>query len=55
MFGEIKTRTLRRRIVKRRNVRKNIKKEELPPLSALKEEGQPMCLAWHTKGICKPD
>ena len=37
------------------NVRKNIKKGELPPLPPSKAGGQPMCLAWHTKGICHPD
>ena len=38
--------------MKSRDVRKMIKKGDLPPLPPLKVDGQPMCLAWYTKGIC---
>ena len=32
-----------------------VRKGELPPLPQSKADGKPMCLAWHTKGICNPN
>ena len=55
LFGLIKTRTVGGKTVKSRDVREKIKKGELPPLPPSKVDGAPMCLAWHTKGICNPD
>ena len=55
LLGEIKTQTVGGMVVKSHDVCKNIKKGDLPPLSPLKANGQPMFLAWHTKGICNPD
>ena len=55
LFGSIKTRTVGGKTVKSRDVREKIKKGELPPLPPSKVDGAPMCLAWHTKGICNPD
>jgi hypothetical protein len=55
LFGLIKTQTVGGKTVKSREVREKIKKGELPPLPPSKVDGAPMCLAWHTKGICNPD
>ena len=55
LFGLIKTRTVDGKTVKSRDVQEKIKKGELPPLPPSKVDGEPMCLAWHTKGICNPD
>jgi hypothetical protein len=55
LFGGIKARTVGGKTVKSREVREKIKKGELPPLPPSKADGKPMCLAWHTKGICNPD
>ena len=55
LFGDIKLRTVAGNTVKSRDVRDKIRKGELPPLPPSKADGQPMCLAWHTKGICNPD
>ena len=55
LFGEIKGRMVNGKTVKSRDVREKIKKGELPPLPPSKADGNPMCLAWHTKGICNPD
>ena len=55
LFGDIKLRTVAGKTVKSRDVRDKIRKGELPPLPPSKADGQPMCLAWHTKGICNPD
>ena len=40
--------------MKSQDVRDVVRKEELPPLPQSKADGKPMCLAWHTKGICNP-
>ena len=55
LFGEIKARTVGGKTVKSRDVRDRVRKGELPPLPKSKADGNPMCLAWHTKGICNPD
>ena len=55
LFGEIKARTVGGKTVKSRDVRDKLRKGDLPPLPASKADGKPMCLAWHTKGICNPD
>lgn len=55
LFGEIKTRKVGGKIVRSRDVRDKIEAGELPPLPPSKADGKPMCLAWHTKGICNPD
>ena len=55
LFGEIKARTVGGKTVKSRDVRDMVRKGELPPLPQSKADGKPMCLAWHTKGICNPD
>ena len=54
LFGEIKDRKKAGRTVKSRDVRDMIKKGDLPALPPSKADGLPMCLAWHTKGICNP-
>ena len=55
LFGAIKTRTVGGKTVKSRDVREKIRKGELPQLPPSKADGAPMCLAWHTKGICNPE
>ena len=55
LFSEIRSRTVGGKTVKSRDVRDMVKKGELPPLPQSKADGKPICLAWHTKGICNPD
>jgi hypothetical protein len=38
--------------VRTRQIRRKIAEKELPALPVSKVDGQPMCLAWHTKGQC---
>ena len=48
LFGKIKLRTVGGQTVKSCDVSKISRRESCPPC-------QPMCLSWHTKGICNPD
>lgn len=54
-FGEYKRRKINGKPIKCRDIRQKINRGEIPELPASKKDGQPMCLAWHTKGMCNPD
>ena len=55
LFGNITTWTVGWQPVNSRGACENINKGELHLLPPSKADGQHMCLAWHTKGICNPD
>ena len=52
IFGEYERREVNGRPVRSRDVRVKISRGDLPVLPASKIDQLPMCLAWHTKGIC---
>ena len=54
-FGQYKSRTIDGKPITSRSVRLKIERGELPALPPSKVDGEPMCLAWHTKGICNPE
>ena len=55
LFGELKKRKVNGKFVPTGVIKAKIKKGELPALPNSRVDGQPMCLAWHTKGICNSD
>jgi len=55
LFGQYKTRMVNGRPVKCRDLRNKISRGELPELPLSKVDNAPMCLAWHTKGMCNCD
>ena len=56
LFGEYKTRQVNGKGVRSQDVRKAIKRGDLPALPPSKVNGvATMCLAWHTKGQCSPN
>ena len=54
LFGEIQERMRNGKRIASRAVRDMITAGTIPPLPLSKVDGQPMCLAWHTKGMCNP-
>lgn len=54
LFGEIKVRKVDGKPVKSRDIRTKINRGDIPDLPPSKVDQQPMCLAWHTKGMCNP-
>ena len=54
LFGEVKVRKVNGKPVKSRDIRTKINRGEIPELPPSKVDQQPMCLAWHTKGMCNP-
>ena len=54
-FGELKRRKQNGNMIKCRDIRMRIRRQELPELPPSKVDNQPMCLAWHVKGLCNPD
>lgn len=54
LFGDIKVRKVNGKPVKSRDIRTKINRGETPELPPSKVDQQPMCLAWHTKGMCNP-
>ena len=55
LFGQYKNRMVNGRPVKCRDLRNKISRGELPELPLSKVDNAPMCLAWHTKGMCNSD
>ena len=55
LFGEIKKRKIGSNTIKSRDVRTKIERGDIPELPPSKVDQQPMCLAWHTKGMYNPD
>ena len=55
LFGEIKNRKIGSKTIKSRDVRMKIESGDIPELPPSKVDQQPMCLAWHTKGMCNPN
>ena len=52
LFGVFKDRKVKGKVVPCPVVRKAIKENELPQLPKSKASEDPMCLAWHVKGVC---
>ena len=56
LFGDVKTRKVDGKVVKSRDIRQKISRNELPQLPTSRVDGSThMCLAWHTKGMCNPE
>jgi hypothetical protein len=55
LFGEIKNRKIGSKTIRSRDVRMKIESGDIPELPPSKVDKQPMCLAWHTKGMCNPN
>ena len=52
LFGKFKDRQVKGKVVPCPFIRKAIKENEFYQLPDSKADGNPMCLAWHGKGIC---
>ena len=53
IFGEFRKRTINGKPVKSKDIRQKIAQNKLPPLPGSRlDPNTPMCLAWHTKGMC---
>ena len=54
LFGEVKVRKIDNKPIRSRDIRTKITRGDIPDLPPSKIDKHPMCLAWHTKGMCNP-